>query len=105
MTVLHKNGAHVTHVDSGRKVLTALGRNSFDLVLMDVEMPGLNGLEATRRIRGGQSGHDAMNIPVIAMTARSMSGDREECLAAGMNVCVTKPLSFMDFLNVLGEFL
>jgi CheY-like chemotaxis protein len=46
-----------------------------------------------------------MNIPVIAMTARSMSGDREECLAAGMNVCVTKPISFMDFLNVLGEFL
>ena len=79
-----------------------LARENFDLVLMDVQMPVMDGLEATRRIRSGLPGIPA-DIPVIAMTAYAMAGDRERFLAAGMNSYVAKPMDIREMLRVAGQ--
>ncbi|HEY6123239.1 MAG TPA: response regulator, partial [Steroidobacteraceae bacterium] len=77
----------------GREALNALARDSFDLVLMDCNMPDMDGLEATRFLRAGASGVRDVNVPVIALTANAMDGDRERCLAAGMNDFLAKPVT------------
>lgn len=84
---------------NGKEALEALSRESFDLVLMDLEMPEMNGLEATRQIRNGQAGEQNRNIPIIAMTAHALSEFREKCKEAGMNGFVTKPVNY----NTLNE--
>ncbi|HJV53799.1 MAG TPA: response regulator [Noviherbaspirillum sp.] len=85
-------------VASGVEVLDALERQNYDVVLMDVQMPEMDGLEATRRLRG----RFGDGLPrVIAMTANAMPGDREKCLAAGMNAYVSKPVELEDIRNVL----
>jgi CheY-like chemotaxis protein len=78
-------------VNDGRQALAALTNDHFDLVLMDCNMPELDGLEATRRLRAG--GVRDPNVTVIALTANAMDGDRETCLAAGMNDFLSKPVS------------
>jgi len=78
-------------VGNGREALAALAQEDFDLVLMDCNMPVLGGLEATRLLRAGSAGVRDPRIPVIALTANAMEGDRETCLAAGMNDFVAKP--------------
>jgi two-component system, sensor histidine kinase len=80
--------------------LRELKKSIFDLVLMDVQMPEMNGLDATRAIREGASGKNPVNVPIIALTVYAMKGDREKFLEAGMNGCVTKP---MDFDELAGE--
>jgi PAS domain S-box-containing protein len=92
MRLLEKNGYHGALVENGQQVLEALSRHPFDLVLMDVQMPEMDGLEATQRIREleKQSGD---HIPIVAMTAYAIKGDRERCLEAGMDEYVTKPIS------------
>ena len=85
----------VTAAD-GKEVLAVLAGDSFDLVLMDVEMPKMDGLEATQRIRNSEAGPENRNIPVIAMTAHALSEFREKCEAAGMNDFVTKPVDFYE---------
>src|SRR5205807_6332802 len=78
-------------VGSGREALAALDREIFDLVLMDVQMPDMDGLEVTAAIRlkeKASGGH----LPIVAMTAHAMKGDRERCLEAGMDGYVTKPI-------------
>ena len=88
---LQKLGHSVETAVDGREALTFLGRNPFDLVLMDIQMPRLNGLDATRLIRSGQvPGIDAA-IPVVALTAYAMDSDRERGIEAGMDEYVTKP--------------
>lgn len=92
MSLLEKNGHQVTVVADGYQAVTALQQNDFDLILMDVQMPGMDGLSATRSIRNKEEktgGH----IPIIAMTAHAMKGDRESCLNAGMDDYVAKPIS------------
>ena len=91
--ILGHLGVVAKAVANGEEVLEELGSRVYDVVFMDVQMPGMDGLEATRRIRG--PGSPALNsqIPVIAMTAHAMQGDREVCLAAGMNDYVAKPVS------------
>ena len=74
---------------NGRECLNALHCSQYDLVLMDIQMPVMDGLEATRRIRQSDRFKD---LPVIAMTAHAMTGDREKSLAAGMNDHITKPI-------------
>jgi signal transduction histidine kinase/ActR/RegA family two-component response regulator len=91
--MLKQLGHQVTVVANGRAALEALAKHSFDLVLMDCNMPELDGLEATRQLRAGTPGVPDPRIPVIALTANALDGDRETCLAAGMNDFLAKPVS------------
>ena len=89
--LLEKRGYKVAVVSDGKDAVEAVERQPFDLVLMDVQMPGMDGLEATARIRGMERTTGA-HIPIIAMTAYAMKGDQERCLAAGMDAFVSKPI-------------
>jgi len=90
--ILERLGADVTVADNGEAAIAELAASAFDVVLMDCQMPVLDGYEATRRIRAGAAGAAASTIPVIALTAHALSGDRDRCLAAGMNEYLTKPI-------------
>jgi PAS domain S-box-containing protein len=89
--ILEKRGHKVTVVPDGRQAVEALGRGRFDLVLMDVQMPELDGYAATAEIRK-MEGESGGHIPIVAMTAHAMKGDREKCLAAGMDDYISKPI-------------
>ena len=91
-SVLEKRGHTVTVAATGREVLLACESGTFDLVLMDVQMPEMDGLDATRAIREREK-QTGGRLPIIAMTAHAMTGDRERCLAAGMDGYVAKPLN------------
>jgi PAS domain S-box-containing protein len=90
--ILEKWGHTVVVAGNGRKALEAIARNKFDLVIMDVQMPEMNGLEAARLIRAQEKPGEA-RLPIVAMTAHAMKGDREQCLAAGMDAYITKPIN------------
>ena len=89
--ILRRRGHAVTLAAHGREALDRLDAASFDLVLMDVQMPEMNGLEATRAIRAAEAG-SGRHLPIVAMTAHAMAGDRERCLEAGMDDYLTKPI-------------
>jgi len=93
--IMEKWGHRLTIAENGIQALAALDREEFDLVLMDVQMPELDGLETTALIRRRERG-TGRHIPIVAMTAHSMKGDRERCLAAGMDGYVSKPLRQKD---------
>src|SRR5207248_4756120 len=98
--ILEKAGHVLVHATTGREAVEAFSDGSFDLILMDVQMPEMDGFEATRRIRELEEttgGH----ITIVAMTAHAMAGDRERCIAAGMDDYVSKPLRKEDLLRVL----
>jgi CheY-like chemotaxis protein/HPt (histidine-containing phosphotransfer) domain-containing protein len=98
--ILEKQGHLLVHAATGREAVEAFSDGAFDLILMDVQMPEMDGFEATRRIRGLEEttgGH----ITIAAMTAHAMAGDRDRCLAAGMDDYVSKPLRKEDLLRVL----
>jgi len=100
VNLLEKRGHSVVVVGNGLEALDALDRECFDAVLMDVQMPDMDGIEATAalRAREAMTGH---HIPVIAMTAHAMKGDRERCLAAGMDAYVAKPLRRQQLFDAL----
>jgi len=81
---------------NGQEVLRALQKKSYDVVLMDVQMPEMDGLEATRQIRS-----KGMDIQIVAMTAHALEGDKEECLLAGMNEYISKPICMEELQKVL----
>jgi len=89
--LLEKQGHTVMVAGDGREALAALARRPYDLVLMDVQMPEMNGFDATRAVRARER-ETGQHIPIIAMTAHAMKGDRERCLEAGMDDYVTKPI-------------
>lgn len=100
---LRKAGHRVACVANGREVLEALAREPYDLVLMDVQMPGMDGVEAVKRIRGEASGRFDPGIPVIALTAYAMEGNREAFLAAGMDDYVAKPIHLKELFEALAR--
>ena len=89
--MLAEDGHEITVVGNGRDAVAAVGREAFDVVLMDVQMPEMSGLEATAAIRKAERG-STRHVPIVAMTAHAMKGDRERFLAAGMDEYVAKPL-------------
>jgi signal transduction histidine kinase/CheY-like chemotaxis protein len=97
--MLRQLGHRATLVGTGREALEALASADFDLVLMDCNMPEMDGMEATRRLRKG--GARDPRIPVIALTANAMDGDRERCLAAGMDDFVSKPVTISELRKAI----
>ncbi len=97
--ILSGMGVTVSVAPNGEEAVRLVGEAPFDLVLMDIQMPIMDGLTAARRIR--ESNLPAAGIPIIAMTANAMSGDREKSLAAGMNAHITKPLNINELRDVL----
>jgi len=89
--LLDQQGHHVAMVNNGRLAVERVAQEPFDLILMDVQMPEMSGLEATAAIRAAER-HTGGHIPIVALTARAMTGDREQCLAAGMDAYVPKPV-------------
>ncbi|MGH9726141.1 MAG: response regulator, partial [Candidatus Acidiferrales bacterium] len=90
----------VTVADTGIKALELYEEHAFDVVLMDVQMPEMDGLEATRRIRGVEKS-TGRHTPIIAMTAHAMVGDIERCLQSGMDEYISKPLQTKILFDVL----
>jgi len=99
--LLKKMGHVVLIADDGRQALDAMRNNIFDGVLMDVQMPVMDGVEATQRIRSDTSGEFDPNIPIIAITGYALVGDREKFLAAGMNDYLPKPITMEDLFTAL----
>jgi signal transduction histidine kinase/DNA-binding response OmpR family regulator len=98
--VLEKAGYDVVAVGDGKEALKKLRAGTFDLVLMDIQMPDMDGFEATRTIRLEEKQTSA-HIPIIALTAHALSSDREHCLEAGADDYVTKPINARSFLNLV----
>jgi two-component system sensor histidine kinase/response regulator len=101
--LLEKRGHRVVLAGNGREALAALGEDSFDLVLMDVQMPDMDGFEATAAIREKEEG-SRIHQPVIALTAHAMKGDRERCLAGGMDGYLTKPIRPAELDELLESY-
>jgi signal transduction histidine kinase/DNA-binding response OmpR family regulator len=101
--LLRREGHAVTGVTNGREALAALARESYDLVLMDVQMPEMDGYETTRAIRKKETG-SGIHIPVIALTAHAMKGDRAICHAAGMDDYLSKPIETGELRSVLARW-
>jgi signal transduction histidine kinase/CheY-like chemotaxis protein len=102
--LLEKAGHQVCLVPNGREAIQLWGAQPFDLVLMDVQMPEMDGLQATEEIRRREFSEGRSHTPVLAMTAHAMHGDRERCLNAGMDGYLTKPLRQADLLSALRSF-
>ena len=100
--LLEKRGHRVTVTATGRGALQRVQEEWYDVVLMDVQMPDMDGLEATRLIREWEKNR-GRHIPIVALTAHSMKGDRDRCLAAGMDTYVTKPFDVARLIEVVEE--
>ncbi|KAG1421175.1 hypothetical protein G6F58_003860 [Rhizopus delemar] len=103
--ILEKFGHHVSVVANGKLAVEAYEAQYFDLILMDVQMPVMGGFEATQKIREiEKTSASNRHIPIIALTAHAMIGDREKCLEAGMDEYVTKPLRFPELIAAIKKF-
>jgi PAS domain S-box-containing protein len=102
--MLEKSGHAVQCANNGRQALEMLAAGDFDAVLMDVQMPIMDGLAATRAIRSSTSLGPKSAIPIIALTAHAMKGDRERFLEAGMNAYISKPVDFDELTRALSPF-
>ncbi len=97
--ILEDRGHEVHVAEDGHQALELAARNHYDVILMDVQMPGVDGLEATRILRDRNGGR--ADVPIIAMTAYAMKGDRERCLAAGMNAYLAKPIDGHEMIHLV----
>jgi PAS domain S-box-containing protein len=100
LRLLERRGHSVIVAENGKQALTAIERHKFDLVLMDVQMPEMGGLEATQLIREKEKS-TGEHLPILAMTAHAMQGDRERCIAAGMDGYLAKPIDPKAFLQTV----
>jgi PAS domain S-box-containing protein len=103
LAVLKKQGHHVVLANNGQEVVAAATSQHFDLILMDVQMPHMDGLEATAAIRASEK-ESGGRVPIIAITAHAMKGDREQCLQAGMDDYLTKPLDIAKLRATLRKW-
>ncbi|WP_179953343.1 PAS domain-containing protein [Desulfobotulus mexicanus] len=103
--ILKKLGFSANLAEDGAQALQKLKTDTYDLVLMDVQMPVMDGLEATKKIRSADSGIENSKITIIAMTAYAMEGDREKCLAAGMDDYIAKPVHAMELKEKVEKWL
>jgi two-component system, sensor histidine kinase and response regulator len=103
LRILERAGHRVTLAGNGREAIEKWSAHAFDLILMDVQMPEIDGFQATAMIRERERASGA-HIPIIAMTAYALSGDRERCLAAGMNDYLTKPINASRLLELVGRY-
>jgi CheY-like chemotaxis protein len=99
--VLKSNGYHITEVLDGKEAIAELSRQSFDLVLMDMQMPFMDGLEATRIIRK----HLNNKVPIIALTANEIRHEKDRCVRAGMNDFLMKPFEEKDLVSIIHKWL
>lgn len=102
--LLERRGYQVVVAGNGRAALTAISQQTFDLALMDVQMPELDGLEATRLLRESERSSGKC-LPVIAMTAHAMQGDRDKCINAGMTAYVAKPIRPDELFKAMDQVL
>ena len=105
LAILKKLGYQADAVSNGKEALAALRKHSYDLVLMDCQMPEMDGYEAAALIREPQSGIRNHQIPIIALTAHAMKGDRDKCLSGGMNDYISKPVKITMVAEVLEKWL
>jgi len=103
LRLLERRGYAVVVAGNGREVLKAHEKQSFDLILMDVQMPEMDGFEATAAIRRTERS-TGVHVPIIAMTAHAMKGDREQCLAAGMDDYIPKPIRPQEMYEMIARF-
>ncbi len=102
--MLERAGARVTHADNGVLAVDLARQRTHDLILMDCQMPGIDGFEATARIRHQERGATPMPVAIIALTANALEGDRERCLAAGMDDHLSKPFREDDLLRLMQRY-
>jgi PAS domain S-box-containing protein len=102
LALLEGHGHRITEAENGEDALARLASDSFDLVLMDVQMPVMDGLEAVAAIRAREAG-TGRHVPIVAMTAHALRGDREKCVTAGMDEYVSKPVRRRDLLDALAR--
>jgi CheY-like chemotaxis protein len=102
--LLEKRGYSVCVAGDGQAALAALEKDSFDIVLMDIQMPGMDGFEATARIREKEK-LSGEHIPIIALTAHALKGDQERCIAAGMDRYVSKPIRTSELVSAIENLL
>jgi CheY-like chemotaxis protein len=102
--MLKKKGHVVVTVNNGREAIETLADQDFDAVLMDVQMPEMDGLQTTAVIRAAEEGTDR-HLPILAVTAHAMGGDREHCLGAGMDGYLAKPIQSAQLLQALADVL
>jgi CheY-like chemotaxis protein len=100
---LEKDGHLVRSAADGQEAIRILGEQDMDMILMDVQMPVMDGVEATRRIRDGEAGAGRSRVPIIAMTAYAMAGDRERLLKAGMDDYIAKPVDVAALRAAIGR--
>jgi len=104
LSMLQKEGFDADVVCNGAEALRAMQDVSYDLVFMDCQMPEMDGYETTKLLRQGKEGVRNPGVPVIAITANALKGDREKCLRAGMDEYIAKPVRKAEIVNVLGKF-
>ena len=98
-------GHAVDFVESGQDAVVAWEQGAYSLILMDIQMPGMDGLEATRQIRAAERQNDAHPVRIVAVTANAYDSDREDCLAAGMDDYLSKPFSDEQFCTIIDRWL
>ncbi|MBF0337409.1 MAG: response regulator [Nitrospirae bacterium] len=101
--VIENLGHEVVSVTTGKEAIEALSKRHYDILFMDIQMPEMDGFEATRAIRQAEGKHFDPQIPIIAMTAHAMKGDKERCLDAGMNGYISKPISIASLIETIEQ--